>query len=197
MAIGVHVEKEMQWRDQAERFENVYHFHQGPAGQGTAEWEALADHLVAQERLCHISGVTFVKVRIHGPTEGTQADDIMRFVKDYNLLGTQSNTSPTPRELAAVVQIYMGRSGAPHHRKTFLRKFWHSGGLPNSDSGGAFGNSALSTANRDFYKARLDALRGFSVGGVLWELSKPNGNRIPTGEAAVCLPHLHVRQLRR
>lgn len=198
MIAGIHITKSVLWRGAQEEFENVYHY-DTPSGLNTdAGWNDLVDAIVAIEKLFHANNVTWRQARVHGPTNTTQAEDVMRFVKDLSGTGAISGGTLMPFEMTIVAQLYMGRSGAPYHRKTFLRKYFHVCRLTPAGSGDdALGNTALSTAQKDFYKGHMNSLKTITIGGFANDLCKPNGNHIPLATDAVILNYAHTRQFRR
>lgn len=196
-AIGIHIVKSAQWRGKAEEFENVYHYDRNPDLMTEQDYDALVNAIVDIEKTIFANTVTFLRAVVHGPTHLTKDEDRMRFAKDLTGTGSVLNAEPIPREMAVVTQLYMGRSPAPHFRKTFLRKYWHVCSLQAADGNGRLGNEAMTSTNRDFYKGKLNALKTVVAQGVNMNLCKPNGHGVPLGTDAFCLPQLRVRQFRR
>lgn len=192
--VGVHIVKSVTWRGATEEFENVYHY-DAPNVSTQQGWADLADAIMDIEQTFHSTAIRFERVRIHGPTDQTKDDDQMIFVGDAGFQGLATANAGMPKEMAVVVQLYMGRSARGY--KTFLRKYYHTHHLPNSSAEQAAGNTALAAADLTYFQGKFNALKTISIGGFANDLVKPNGDGIPLGTSAQTLPYAHVRQFRR
>jgi hypothetical protein len=124
MAVfAVAIKKSCQWRGAAAEFSNVYHYNTLPS-QGFGDRDVI-DALVAAEKLVHDVGVSFVEARTFGPTDGTQADNVMREVVDLGGTGQYGEDQAAYREGAWLIQWPLTRSPVLK-RKRFLRKWVHS-----------------------------------------------------------------------
>lgn len=197
MIVGVHSLKEIRWRGKNETTENVYHYDTGIVPPTDAGWNDLADALVAKERSIFGSNVKFLQVRIHGPTDQGQDDDIMRFVKDYaNIFGQAATTIEMPPELAAVYSFYIGRSERGYKR--YLRKFLHLGNVPASGNFGySIGKDPMGAATRTAITTFANDTKAIAVGGNDNILCAPNGTKVPSGATPIVSDFAHTRQFRR
>lgn len=194
--VAFHIVKATDWRGKAEEFENVYHY-DVPNVSTQAGYNDLVDAIVSLEKSFHGSEVAFKRAAVHGPTNEGKMADQMIFAKDLSGVGAISGGQPIAKEHAVVAQIYMGRSPAPHFRKTFLRKYWHVCRLYVADAAGQLGNSAMNTTNTDFYITKMNAFKNITIGNATNGLVKPSGGGIPSGTNATVLAHLRTRQFRR
>jgi hypothetical protein len=197
MIVAIHIVKSVTWRGAYEEFENTYHYDVSP-GQTQGTWASLAGLIADIEKGIHGDAVTFRRFLVNGPTNLTPADNIMVAAGDLTGAGTVASGSTMPKEMAVVCQLYMGRSGAPFNRKTFLRKYFHVARLSPAGSGDdALGNSALSAGQISFYKAAMNNLKTINGWTSAADLVKPNGTKIPLATDAQVLPYAHIRQFRR
>lgn len=195
--VAVHIVKSTTWRGEEEEWENTYHY-DVPSGQTEGSWASLAGLIAGIEKTFHDSTATWKRFLINGPTDGTEEENVMITAGDLSGVGSISSGTIMPKEMSIVTQLYMGRSGAPFHRKTFLRKYWHVGRLSPAGTGDdALGNGPLSTAQKSFYAGKMDSLKTIAGWTAVADLCKPDGTHIPGGTAAVCLPYAHTRQFRR
>lgn len=197
MIAGIHITKEVTWRGQPERFENVYHY-DTPALDLDADWDALIDAIVAIEKPLHAAGVSWVQARVHGPTDTTKAEDVMRRVKDLSGSGTMAGSGGvTPYEMAFVCSFYVGRS--PRGYKVYLRKYFHSCRMPSTTQGSAatFGNGAMAAADKTPFTSGMNNLKTITVGFGSNDLVTPSGRHLPLGSSPIINDYLHVRQFRR
>jgi hypothetical protein len=194
LIVGVHIVKATTWRGATEEFENVYHY-DTPAINTSAGWEDLVNSIVTAEKTFHSTNVNFLRARIHGPTNTTQGDDVMRHVQDLSGAGGGSVATNMPREMTIVCQLYMGRTERGY--KAFLRKYWHTEHAPNSGAGATAGNTALAAADKTYFAGKLDGLKSLNIGPGACHLCKPNGDHVPAGTGAQCLDYAHIRQFRR
>lgn len=192
--VGVHIEKKFSWRGTDEFFENVYHYDTGSWVETDAGWNELIDDVVTIEKSFHSSEITFTKARIHGPTNTTKADDKMLYIKDLSGTGSGTTATGMPKEMAVVVQLYMGRTQRGY--KSFLRKYYHTRHMPNSTGEALAGNAQMAAADRTYFAGKLDSLKTVLVGSNTVDLCKPSGEHIPLATGAYCHPYLHTRQLK-
>jgi hypothetical protein len=188
-----HVVKSMLWRGQAEEFENTYHYDLSPNPSESLFQEVL-NALVTEEKHIHTGVVTYLRARVHGPTNGTQAEDQMRLAVDLAGTGEGPQGVPIPREMAVVASWYLGRSAKGYKR--FLRKYYHVGFMNAPGSDAALGNANMSASERDFWRARINDVKVLTVNAAAVTLCAPNGDMVPIGTPTEVLPALHVRQFR-
>jgi hypothetical protein len=124
MAVfAVAIKKSVVWRGGGAEFSNVYHYNTN-VGQ-TFEDRVVIDALVAAEKTIYDQGVSFVSARTYGPTDGTQADNVMREVVDLGGKGAAFDSATNYREGAWLIQWPLTRSPVLK-RKRFLRKWVHT-----------------------------------------------------------------------
>lgn len=182
----------------ADEFSNVWHYvSDATVVPTTAGWEELADAVVAAMRALFPNVVTFKRVRVHGPTDGTQAEDVMKVVKDLTGTGSALPQSTMFPESVLTVDRYVGRG--PKGGKQFLRKFFHLGGVTHSGAtqAQAMGTNALSTANKDHYRALINAFNTINIGAGTNRICTPNGKEPPSGEPWDVANYISTRQFKR
>jgi len=196
--FGVHITKQVTWRGQLEEFENVYHYDTSSPISTDAGWSDLIDQIVAAEKPRFGAVVSWKQARVHGPTNTTQAEDVMVYVKDLSGSGTIAGAGAAmPYESTIVAQFYLGRSARGYKR--FLRKYYHTCKLASTASGSGveLGNAQLSAADKQPYIDLLNALKTLVVGGSNNDLCSPSGTHLPLGSSPTVLNYTHVRQFRR
>lgn len=196
LIAAVHITKTSAWKGHVEEWENVYHY-DTPAITSEAGWDELIDKIVTAEKVFLPSTVGFVRARVHGPTDQTKDDDVMRRVRDLTGSGSASPTGSIPPELAVVCSIYMGRS--PRGYKRFLRKYYHGAALAGAGvgSGQSYATAALSASMKSLFTNNLDPLRAFMIALGQCQLVTPDGVHIPTGEAWKVNDYISTRQFKR
>jgi hypothetical protein len=193
---GISIEKEVTWRGNPERFSNVYHYWHSSISWATitdAEWLSFVTQIVNAEKAIHSTLVTFKIARIFGPTDGSEAANVMQYITDLTGNGSLPSTSKIFGELALVVQWPMERSSLG--RKRFLRKYlrtfsYGTGTAPEVNSGGPLSSTPLPGLAAT-YAAAVDDL-SWAYGGTLCAANGDGPN-----DAAYALPYLHTRQFRR
>lgn len=203
MIVGVHITKSATWRGVPEEFENVYHY-DTELRTSQADFEELVNDIVRVERTIHTADVSFVRARVHGPTDGTLADgtkdkaaDIMRYVVDLTGTGAALAGAAIGPEASYVGRWYLGRSAKGY--KQYLKKFFHTrvilGGTGNVDI--AFGVAPLTQAQKDPMIAALNDLKNIIVGTNQYNLTNSWGKGLPLGTDPEVADFIHNRQLRR
>jgi hypothetical protein len=191
-AYGVSVEKEIQFRGSAERITNVYHY--AITIPVPADYDNLADAVVAKDKTAHVPTVAYKRVRVWGPTEGSQEDNRMRV--DKEVTGNGSRAAPGANlypELCAVTSIYVGRSPI-HNRKVFVRKYWRL--IAAQSSSGVDQTTALmSSGERAFWATLMDGLKTVTSGATTYAMVTPRNVPVPVGEPAKCLTYARIRQM--
>lgn len=196
MIAAVHVTKGIGWKGHVEEFENVYHY-DTPAISTDSGWDELIDAVVAAEKVMHTASVSFLRARVHGPTDTTEAADIMRRVRDLTGNGSGSTTNAAPPELSIVCSLYMGRSPAGYKR--FLRKYYHGGviGGTGASSGMGTGTVSLGSSQKAIYITQLTNLKNVAIGAGANALCTPKGIHIPVGEDWKVSDYAATRQFKR
>lgn len=174
----------------------MYHF-DVPTVHTDSGWNSLADQVVTEDKKMHGSDVIYTNARIHGPTNGTKAEDQMRLVKDLSGGGTLASVgAEIGPELVVVCSLYMGRSPAGY--KVFLRKYVRSAYLPTSAPSGAQAQrTALGSTAKAIYQTPLQNLKNITVGGGANALCTPKGEHIPVGNDWAVSDYVHTRQMRK
>lgn len=191
-AYAVSVEKEISFRNVTERFANVYHYHlEVPL---PLDYENLADAVVARDRAAYPSAVAFKFVRVWGPTEGSEADNKMRFEEVLNVNGLRTATSVAIYpELCVVTSLFVGRSPV-HNRKLFLRKYIR---YIRAMAGGETSDQAtLDTSTRNFYTTWMEGNRSVSSGGLTAQACTHRDVLAPQASEVKTLQFMHIRQMK-
>lgn len=196
--VGCSVTKQFTWRGVAEEFSNVYHFASEAAGVGEEEYAALANAVANKERALFGPQTSFLRYRVWGPTDAASKADIkMLAVGDLSGVGSKTSVSvKLPKEMAVCVGVYIGRG--PKGGKQFLRKYWHiaEAGTELTDEM-AKGNVSMLSGTQDAFASSFEDFFSITASLVGWDLSNSKGKKVPAGEQAFCLPHLHTRNLHR
>src|SRR5215217_594862 len=185
---AVSITKSIQWRGQQENFSNVYHFDTQQPINTDAGWDSLIDQIVASEKTIHSNLVTFRIGRVWGPTnQGPAASETQR-IKDLSGTGSMTVGVRIYSEAAVVAHFFVGRR-AGTGRKRFLRKFFHSQGLPTSLAGadGSSGLTTIAAGDKTPYAAHMNLVKSIQVGGGGNNLCTPDGTNLPAGAAPVIL----------
>lgn len=145
MAVfAVSITKRMTWRGQNQEFSNVYHY---KTGVGTPFDDALAvADIVAAEKACHTTDITFQVARTWGPTDGSQAASVTREIIDLTGTGVRTPLATFYKELAILVVWPLGRYGS-RNRPQFLRKWLHLGDQAGISTTNWSSGSVTATAN--------------------------------------------------
>lgn len=190
-AYGVTVEKEAQFRGSAELFSNVWHY--AISAPVAADYEALADAVVAKERAFFNSEVTFKTVRVYGPTDLDPEDNLIRFVEDLSGTGTGARAGGNAYpELCYTVSVPAGRSETTQ-RRIYLRKYLRVIRFHGSTDSAQTGllTSGTKTAVEAFMNDMLQ------IGSpVTFDLVTPRNQAPPAGASATCLQYAHIRQMK-
>jgi hypothetical protein len=184
------------WKGLEEEFSNIFHYNIPSAHENEAGWEGLSEAVVTKVREMMATGVTFRRVRIYGPTNGSKADNVMQYVRDLSGPGGVTAGGSLAPELAVVVKAYVGRG--PKGGKQFLRKYLHVRVLTGhtGDSEQTRAVAALGSGSRGFYEAKLNSLKEFTVGARLHKLCTPNGKNLPDGSDWETAAYVATRQFR-
>jgi hypothetical protein len=118
--------KEFSYRGDPEEYSNTYHF-EGTTPTDTAAWKALADAIIAAERSCYDSTVTWV--RAYGYVAGNE-NSVAQI--DYEVApnvvlagtGTGWGGNKLPGDAAATTRWYTGQNSS-RGKKVYCRKYWH------------------------------------------------------------------------
>lgn len=189
------VTKSITWRNHEEFFANVYHFEMGLPSPTLAEFEAVLDALVVEDKKCHFGQVAFKSGRVWGPTDQGQAASQTRLIKDLSGVGTLAQVGgQIYKEASVMVQWYMGRIGAGG-RKVWLRKFYHCGALPAA-AGGNLGDTTIGSSNKAPFITAGDNIKNLSAGGTNHPLVAPDGTGLPIGTSTEVNDYLHIRQFK-
>lgn len=184
------------WHGEEEEFSNVFHFDAPALINSEGGWESLADQVVSALRPIMASTVTFRRVRVHGPTHLSKAEDQMRLVKDLTGAGTLAVNFDIAPENCVVADLYVGRG--PKGGKQFLRKYLHTCGLTAAGSSNAAqGRTSIVQAARTPFETALNSLLTVNVGGVPNQICTPNGKLPPGGNSFAVNPYVASRQFRR
>lgn len=186
-----------QFQGKEDEFSNVFHYLNDTIIDTQAGWESLADQVVAGIRPLFSGGVTFKRVRVHGPTDGTKQEDQMRLVKDLTGTGTTTGTIAMFPESVLLARRYVGRG--PNGGKQILRKFFHCLAVPGTGVSNemARGVSALPSTAKTPITSALDSINSINVGGAPNIMCTPKGKVPPGGEAWTVAPYVSTRQFKR
>lgn len=194
---AVAITKSISWRDQQERFANVYHFDVDNAFNTEAGWMDLANAVANKEKVFHGNMVSFVEATVWGPTDSSEQANLIRARGPLTGVGALTTGTVIGPELTVTAQWYLGRN-ALGARNRYLRKYYHVGILPTSgQQNAAFGQSAIVNADINTLKSNIGALKEVAVGGVVHALCTPDGEHMPLLTDTQVLKYLHVRQFRR
>lgn len=124
---SITIVKDFTYRDAREEFSNRYHF-SGTTPSDAAAWKALADAIIAAEKLTVQADVRFV--RAYGYQAGN--DNSVAQV-DYAIppnvivVGTSpgGGAGMAPGDVAATTRWYTGASSS-RGKKIYCRKYWHA-----------------------------------------------------------------------
>lgn len=184
--------KSANWRGHTEDWSNVYHYFCA-AALDTTQAGDLAAQIVAAEKLCHTSAVTFEDTRVW-EAGGTPAENETIVIADASGTGSMSGAVQLYRELAVVVRCDTNRNTSTG-RRIYLRKYYHAMGLPTSTSGVAEGFTALAGLNKSTFQTCLETLREVTVtGSVNVLLCAPGGQTVSDTRPVTVLDYVHVRQ---
>jgi hypothetical protein len=191
MILGVAVTKGTSWRGIAEEFTNVYHY---DAAVDTTS-DQVADGVVNAERQVFGNNVSYKRVQVYGPADGTILQNRMLLQKDLTGVGAVDTGSVTAKELTAVVSWNTGRVNSRGGR-IYLRKYLHVGRIAITDEDQAKGNGPLTPNVREMLESYGNAAKNV-VGASGASLCDKKGRKLPLGTNPIVLPHLHTRQFRR
>lgn len=197
MRVGVSITKQLQWHGHNEQFSNVYHYDFG-AGGGIlpGAMSALADALVAQEKLVHSASVSFIGSRVwsHG---GTPAENETLLLRDETGNGSLTISAGLYREACVVVQLYTGRHTATG-RRIYLRKFIHSCGLPATATNAEYGQVALTSNGKAPFLQYGQNIRTLNLlaSAEVAVLEAPGGSNLAGDASVSVLDYVTMHQFR-
>jgi hypothetical protein len=193
---AVSLTKKITWRGKDEQFSNVYHYDLSTVINTESGWDALINAIKNLEDDVHSSAVTYQQARVWGPTNQGPAASETRRILDLSGTGQMTVATRIYAEAAVVVQFYLGRNPATG-RKRFLRKFFHSQGVPSSTSVDvSTGVGPLTSADKTLYVNTMNSLKTLTVGGFSHDICAPNGDHLPLNTSPQVLDHLHIRQFK-
>lgn len=190
-SYGVTVEKEVAFRGGPERFTNVWHYR--ITAPVTADYQALADAVVAGERAFFPSDATFKSVRVFGPTDGNPNDNLIRLVQDLTGAGTGSRAgSVVYPELCYCVSMPAGRSETSQ-RRIYVRKYLRI--LRFHGSSDSSTTMLLTTSTKDSVKAFYEGMESVGLGPIQYQMVTPRDQPVSDPSATV-LAYARVRQMK-
>lgn len=195
---GFQVTMSIDWRGKQEEFSNVAVYDLPVGTADAAGFNTFADNYVAALKTAYTNLVTFKRVRVYGPTNGTKAENVMQLVKDISGLGSASKLASIPAEMTIVGQFYLGRG--PKGGKQYIRKYFHVGAVAQSATGsaGALGNGSLAAGDKTAVSACMTSLKSIGGPGVtVADICNENGKHLPLGSSPQVLDQLRVRQFTR
>ena len=124
--IGISIKKRVAFRDSVQHFSNTYHYASVDNEPNEAGARGLVDELVAFEKSCHSTAVTFVEARVWS-SGGTIEQNRMIGTFALSGQGSASTSASMDRERAFLVSWPAGRNS--RGKPVFLRKWFHACGF--------------------------------------------------------------------
>lgn len=186
------------YQGKVDEFSSVFHYHSDASVIPTESgWDDLANQVVADLKAIMSNRVTFVRVRIHGPTDGDKEEDQMVLVKDITGVGAGLAVQRISPEQVLVLSKYVGRG--PKGGKQILRKFFHLGALSHTGASGdqGYGTAALTSTDKTYYTTRMAAFDQYMIGAGENRICTPLGKEPPGSEVWKCADYVSLRQFKR
>lgn len=132
-APGIVVIKSFTYRDAPEEWSNKYHF-QGSAPSNPADWRALADAFIAEEKAILSYFVSIVRVLCYSDTDSHA--DYTYTLADFggNVAGTYAGVDEDvpPGDSAYLIRWNTGRTSTKG-KPIYLFKYYHGGNRDSTD----------------------------------------------------------------
>jgi hypothetical protein len=168
---SIRIVKKFAYRgDPAKEWSNRYYFDGADPGS-SANWEALADAVVAAEKACYGSGVTIIAAHGYGPSS-----DIPLFNKTYSQAGTLSTTGAvqTPGDCAAVLRQATTKLSTKNH-VVYCFSYFHYA-LQSTTVGGA--DDLLGSQKTAIQNFGGTWNTGLTVGARTYKRTTPDGHAV-------------------
>lgn len=196
MIVGVHITHGISWHGHIEEWDTVYHY-DTPTIDTQAGWQDLVNAIVAIERPLFSGTTSFIRARVHGPTDQTKVEDVMQYVGDLTGFGTATAGFTVPPEMAVVARMYMGRG--PKGGKQILKKFWHGAAIEgtgvNVDQ--SDGRAAIVAAGKAKFITAFSNLKVITIGAGANSICNEQGKHLPSGTTPTVLDYVVTRQFKR
>ncbi len=193
------ITKQFAWRDQQEKFSNVYTVkHSNPT---QVNFDALASTLATWEKSNFGPWVSFLTARVWGPLvypgngisqQPDKTVSVTQHLSDIPGAGTNGLAGVMYKELCVVGSWYLGRAPGTG-RKRFMRKYWHTDMASVPTTASVNDGAAMSQQKKSDITLKLNALES-NLSSAGWTLCAPNGDT--ASGPATTLPQFHIRQLR-
>lgn len=188
------VTKSTSWRGGTEFFSNVYHYFSS-TNLDVALATDLADFLIDAEKSVHTSQVTFEHARVW-EAGGSPTENETLVIRDASGTGILGNSGGMFKEACVVTRIDTNRNTSTG-RRIYLRKFYHSCGLPSASSDMYEGEVALTATQTGPFKTIVEQIREATLtGGIAVFLCAPGGQLVNDSRPVTVDPYLHTRQFR-
>lgn len=165
--------KQFTYKGSTRRWTNRYHF-DGALTLTSGEWTALADAVVAAEKLALIAAVTIVEAigNDASTASSTNPHGDAVFTKTYSVAGVASlsNYQPTPGDCAALVRYSTDARTSKNH-PIYLFNYYHGVGRQSTGA-----NDDLNTDQKTLFETYATAwITGFSDGSTTRVRCGPRG----------------------